>query len=121
MNIALWAVQVLLGVAFIAAGGMKVFTYERYKVMSEKNGPSGLNHGLVAFIGFSEIAGAVGIVLPMAVNVAPWLSPAAATGLATVMLLAVFYHVRRHEPPTAPGMLFLLALFVAVGRFAHWA
>jgi hypothetical protein len=57
----------------------------------------------------------------MAVNVAPWLSPAAAAGLATVMLLAVFYHVRRHEPPAAPAVLFLLALFVAVGRFAHWS
>src|SRR5580704_18892348 len=75
MRIALWIVQVLLGVAFIAAGGMKVFAYEKYRTMSEKNGPSGLTHGLVTFIGLSEIAGAVGIVLPMAVNVAPWLSP----------------------------------------------
>jgi hypothetical protein len=89
--------------------------------MSEKNGPSGLNHGLVTFIGLSEIAGAVGIVLPMAANVAPWLSPAAATGLAAIMLLAVFYHVRRHEPPAVPAAFFLLAVFVAAGRFAHWA
>jgi hypothetical protein len=100
---------------------MKVFAYEKYRTMSEKNGPSGLTHGLVTFIGLSEIAGAVGIVLPMAVNVAPWLSPAAAAGLATVMLLAIFYHVRRHEPPTVPGILLLLSLFVAVGRFAHWS
>src|SRR5271169_5467878 len=116
MNIALWAVQVLLGVAFIAAGGMKVFAYEKYKAMTEKNGPSGLNHGLVTFIGLSEIVGAIGIVLPMAANVAPWLSPAAATGLAAIMLLAVFYHFRRHEPPTAPAALFMLTAFVAVGR-----
>jgi uncharacterized membrane protein YphA (DoxX/SURF4 family) len=119
MNIALWVAQVLLAVSFTAAGGMKVFAYEKYKEGSEKNGPSGLNHGLVMFIGLTELGGAVGIVLPMAVNVAPWLSPAAAVGLATVMLLAVFYHVRRHEPPTAPALLFLLAIFVAVGRFAH--
>ena len=121
MNIALWTIQVLLGVAFIAAGGMKVFAYEKYRTMSEKNGPSGLTHGLVTFIGLSEIAGAVGIVLPMAVNVAPWLSPAAAAGLATVMLLAIFYHVRRQEPPAAPAIMLMLAAFVAVGRFAHWA
>ena len=36
MNIALWVVQVLLGVAFIAAGGMKAFAYEKYRTMSEK-------------------------------------------------------------------------------------
>jgi hypothetical protein len=121
MNIALWIVQVLLAVAATAAGGMKVFAYEKYKAMSEKNGPSGLSHGLVTFIGLSEVAGALRIVLPMAVNVAPWLSPAAAAGLAAVMVLAVFYHVRRHEPPTAPAILCLLALLVAVGRFAHWS
>ncbi len=121
MNIALWVMQVLLAAAFTAAGGMKVFAYAKYKAMSEKNGPSGLNHGLVTFIGLSELAGAVGIVVPMAVNVAPWLSPAAAASLATVMLLAVFYHVRRHEPPAAPATLFLLALVVAIGRFAHWS
>jgi hypothetical protein len=69
-------VQIALWHSFIAAGGMKVFAYEKYRTMSEKNGPSGLNHGLVTFIGLCEIAGAVGIVLPMAVNVAPWLSPA---------------------------------------------
>ena len=77
--------------------------------------------GRALLIGLSEIAGAVGIVLPMAVNIVPSLSPAAAAGLATVMLLAVFYHVRHREPPTAPATLFLLALFVAVGRFARWA
>src|ERR1700722_11933078 len=101
--------------------GHELFAYEKYKAMSEKNGPSGLSPGLVTFIGLSEVAGAVGVVLPMAFNVAPWLSPAAAAGLATVMLLAVFYHVRRHEPPAAPAVLFLLALLVAVGRFAHWS
>src|SRR5580704_19059539 len=75
MNIALWIVQVLLAASFLASGGIKLFAYQKYKAMSEKNGSSGLSHGLVTFIGLSEVAGAVGIVLPMAVNVAPWLSP----------------------------------------------
>ncbi len=39
MNIALWIVQAVLALAFIAAGWMKVFAYEKYKAMSEKNGP----------------------------------------------------------------------------------
>jgi uncharacterized membrane protein YphA (DoxX/SURF4 family) len=121
MNISIWIVQVLLAVAFAGAGGMKIFAYGKYKATSEKNGPSGLDHGLVTFIGLAELAGAVGIVLPMAVNVTPWLSPVAAAGLATVMLLAVFYLVRRHEPPAAPAVLLLLALLVSVGRFAHWS
>lgn len=120
MNVALWVVQVLLALVFFAAGGMKVFAYEKYKVMSEKNGPSGLSRGLVAFIGISELAGAVGVVLPMATGVAPWLTVWAAFGLASVTLLAVGYHVRRREPPVAPGILFALAAFAALGRFSHW-
>ena len=120
MNAALWAVQVLLALAFIAAGGMKVFVYAQYKAMSEKSGPSSLTHGLVTFIGIAELAGAVGVVLPMATGVAPWLSAWAAVGLAIIMLLAIGYHVRRREPPVAPAILFALAVFVALGRLSHW-
>ena len=120
MNVALWVVQVLLALAFIAAGGMKVFAYERYEAMTEKNGPSGITRGLASFIGICELAGAFGVVLPMATGVAPWLSGWAAVGLATVMLLAIGYHVRRREPPGAPAILFVLALFVSLGRLSHW-
>jgi hypothetical protein len=57
----------------------------------------------------------------MAAGVAPWLSAWAAIGLATVMLLAIGYHVRRHESPGVPATLFALAVFVALGRLSHWA
>ena len=59
MNVALWIVQGLLAFAFIAAGAMKLFAYEKYKAMSEKqNGPSGLTRGLISFIGVAELTGA---------------------------------------------------------------
>jgi DoxX-like family len=63
MNASLWAVQILLALAFIAAGGMKVFAYEKYKAMSEKKGPSNITRGLTTFIGIAELAGAFGVVL----------------------------------------------------------
>ena len=119
MNLTLWIVQGLLAFAFIAVGAMKLFAYEKFKAQSEKKGPVGITRGLAAFIGAAEIVGGLGIVLPMAVGVAPWLSAWAAVGLATVMLLAIGYHVRRREPPAAPAILFVLALFVAFGRFSH--
>ena len=120
MNMALWMVQGLLALAFIAVGAMKLFAYEKYKTQSEKNGPTGISRGLAAFIGIAEIAGGLGIVLPMAANIAPWLSLWAAAGLATIMLLAIVFHVRRHESPAAPSILFVLAAFVLLGRFSHW-
>ena len=72
MNVALWIVQALLAFAFIAAGATKVFAYEKYKAMSEKkNGRTSLSRGLITFIGMAEIAGSLGVVLPMATNIAP--------------------------------------------------
>ena len=116
----LWIVQGLLAFAFIAVGSLKLFAYEKFKAQSEKKGPVGITRGLAAFIGFAEIAGGLGIVLPMATNIAPSLSLWAAVGLSTIMLLAIGFHLRRHESAVAPVILLLLAVFVLFGRFSHW-
>src|SRR5713101_5336951 len=100
---------------------MKLFAYEKFKAQSEKKGPVGITPGLAAFIGFAEIVGGLGIVLPMATNIAPSLSLWAAVGLSTIMLLAIGFHLRRHESAVAPVILLLLAVFVVFGRFSHWS
>jgi len=119
MNLTLWIVQGLLAFAFIAVGSLKLFAYEKFKAQSEKKGPVGITRGLAAFIGFAEIVGGPGIVLPMATNIAPSLSLWAAVGLSAIMLLAIGYHLRRHESAVAPGILLLLAVFVLFARFSH--
>jgi hypothetical protein len=48
MNIALWVMQPVLALALIAAGSMKVFAYEKYKAMSEKNGLTDLKQSTVS-------------------------------------------------------------------------
>jgi DoxX-like family len=60
--------------------------HEKYKAQSEKNGPTGITRGLATFIGVAEVAGGLGIVLPMATNIAPSLSLWAAVGLSTPQL-----------------------------------
>ncbi|HXM21034.1 MAG TPA: DoxX family protein [Terriglobales bacterium] len=119
MNVTLWIVRGPLAFAFIAVGTMKLFAYEKFKARSEKKGPTGIARGLAAFIGAAEVAGGIGIVLPMATNIAPSVSMWAAVGLSTIMLLAIGFHVRRHESPVAPGILFLRAVFVLFGRFSR--
>jgi putative oxidoreductase len=119
MNLALWIAQGFLAVAFVTIGAMKLFAYEKYKALSEKKGPTGITRGLAGFIGIAELAGGLGIILPMATNIAPWLSAWAAVGLATIMLLAIGFHLRRHESPAVPAVLFLLAAFVVFERFSH--
>jgi hypothetical protein len=60
------------------------------------------------------------LILPAVTGIAPVLVPLAATGLAIVMVLASIVHLRRGEAKVLPVniVLFLLAAFVAVGRFA---
>ena len=104
----------------MVVGAMKLFAYENFKAQCEKNGPAGITRGLATFLGVAELAGGLGIVLPMATNIARSLSLWAAVGLSTIKLLAIGFHLRRHESPVAPGILFLLAVFVVFGRFSHW-
>ena len=101
----------------MVVGAMKLFAYENFKAQSEKNGPAGIPRGLATFIGVAELAGGLGIVLPMAPPIVRSLSLWAAVGLSTIMLLAIGFHLRRQ---VAPGILFLLAVFAVFGRFSHW-
>lgn len=69
-------------------------------------------------IGALEVLGAVGIVLPWALDIAPVLTPISAAGLAVLMVGAALTHLRRGErqPIVANVILLALALAVAVGR-----
>jgi hypothetical protein len=96
---------------------MKVFNYEKFKAQA---GPDAPSKGLVKFIGLSELAGAVGMVLPWATGVWPLLTPVAASALALVMVLALGHHARLKHAfgKKIPALVFLvLSLFVAWGRF----
>lgn len=119
MNDALWIAQGLLALAFLYGGAIKVFTYGYYAAAITKLGQTPVARELAGFIGIAEMVGAIGVVLPLALNIAPALSPWAAIGLAIIMLLALGYHLRGREPALAPLFLFLLAAFVAVGRLSR--
>ncbi|WP_342429962.1 DoxX family protein [Neobacillus sp. FSL H8-0543] len=117
MNIALWAVQIILGLMFLFAGATKAFSYEKAKASMPWVQES--SKGLVVFIGFAEVLGAIGLILPLALGIAPILTPIAALGLAVIMVLAAGFHIKRKENQ-AIGMniiLLVFALFVAIGRF----
>jgi uncharacterized membrane protein len=114
VNIALWIVQGILCAMFLGAGGMKVFAYSKYK--ESVGGELNLSRRLVTFIGLSELAGAIGLILPMASGVAPVLTPLAAGGLGIIMLLATGFHLKRKESASMTIVLLLLSAFVAWGR-----
>jgi hypothetical protein len=120
MRKALWIVQVLLAVFSLLAGiSHGVIPLEE----AVKSAPwvTSVSPVLVRFIGWCEIAGAVGLTLPAATRILPWLTPLAAALLALLMVLAAGFHVMRGEPRIIPMHLTVaaLALFVAWGRTAR--
>lgn len=124
MEITLWIVQGLLAVAFLGAGGMKLVT-SRKRLIDSGSGMAWVNdfsEPAVKAIAAAEVLGALGLVLPGALGVATVLTPLAGVGLFLVMVGAVVTHIRRGENAavTAPLVLGLLALAVAVARFGPY-
>jgi putative oxidoreductase len=117
LNVSLWIVQFLLAGVFTLTGFMKVAT--PIAVLGQKMAWVIGAPALVRFIGICEIAGAVGLILPSAFQVRPKLTAYAATGLFTIMLLAVPFHIYRGEAKViaVPVLLGVMAAFVAWGRF----
>lgn len=118
MNTALWVVQGVLAAMFLTAGALKV-SGTREKLESFMPWVQHYPTRVVRCVGVAEILGAIGLVLPGALDVAPWLTPLAASGLALLMALAAVHHVRKREWSEASFnvVLLALALFVAIFRF----
>lgn len=118
MQVALWVLQVVLAVFFMMVGySHAILPYDQIAEQATwmKEVPRGLSH----FIGYAEIAGGVGLILPAATRVAPGLVPLAALGLATIMILAALFHLVRGEGSVIGlhVVVTALALFVAWGRW----
>ncbi|MGC4115998.1 MAG: DoxX family protein [Myxococcales bacterium] len=117
LNIGLWIAQVLLAVAFGMAGLMKLTT--PIEVLAQNMNWVADQPWLVRFIGGSEVAGALGMLLPALTRILPRLTALAGLGLVVVMVLAAGFHATRGELGAIPVTLILgsLAAFVAWGRF----
>jgi uncharacterized membrane protein YphA (DoxX/SURF4 family) len=118
MNIALWIVQVLLALAFLLVGFMKV-SQPVEKLQQRMSWTKHVTPGIIRLVGALEILGAIGLILPVATRILPWLTPVAAIGLVLTMAGAIIVHLRLKEARqvSAPLVLLLLSLFIALGYF----
>ncbi|MCK9928972.1 DoxX family protein [Frankia sp. Mgl5] len=122
MNVFLWIVQGLLAAAFAVAGVLKS-TRSREQLIPQLPWVSDVSTPVVRLIGAVEFAGALGLILPGAFDIATVLTPLAATGLAVIMVLAMGLHARRKEPAAIAfnAVLLILAAVVMWGRFGPHA
>jgi hypothetical protein len=122
VNVVLWIIAGLLAAAMLAAGGMKIVTPRKELHAKGMTYVEDFSDGAIKAIGVAEVLGALGLILPAALNIAPVLVPLAATGLAVTMAGAVVVHLRRGEKAVAPPVvLLILAVVVAWGRFGPYA
>ena len=120
MNLALCIVAGVLAAVFLLAGSTKLFIPRE----SMAKAPGGgwvldFSAGFVKALGAVEILGAVGLILPALLDIAPVLVPLAALGLGLIMIGAAIVEFRRQEFKHMLLNLTYLALiaFVAWGRF----
>lgn len=117
LHVGLWVGQLVLAAMFGMAGVMKLTT-PIPELAQMLPWAASLPEAMVRFIGASELAGGLGLVLPAATRIKPGLTALAAAGLAIIMVLASAFHLMRGEADALPINLGLLALalFVAWGR-----
>jgi uncharacterized membrane protein YphA (DoxX/SURF4 family) len=114
VSVVLWVVQAILAALF-ALSGLSKLAQQKDKLAEKYTWMSDFSAPMVRVIGALEVAGGIGLVVPV-------LAPLAATGLAVMMLLAAALHVRRREARgvVVAGVLLALTAFVAWGRFGPY-
>jgi uncharacterized membrane protein YphA (DoxX/SURF4 family) len=115
MNRLLWVLQVLLALAFFAHGWL--FLFPPAAMVAQMN--ASLPRWLQLFIGVAEVLAAVGLTVPGAARIQPWLVSCAAAGIMIVMICATVFHLMRGEVSSAITTVVLLAVatFVAYMRW----
>jgi uncharacterized membrane protein YphA (DoxX/SURF4 family) len=120
MNTLLWIAQIILAGVFLFTGFSKIFAYRQVVRVVEtrsKGIPIGMSRTQAGLLGLAEIEGAACVLLPIDIWPPHILLQLACAALALLMVCAGIYHIRRQESAAPCVALFLLALFVIVGRW----
>jgi hypothetical protein len=110
--------EYLVAGVFLCVGFARFVSYKRKpKALGAQSAglPFGLPYGVLLAVGAFQIVAALVLITPLSFvsMIAPW----AAAGLVFVALAGALYHMRRHESAVPNLTLFLLVMFVVVGRW----
>src|SRR5215204_900983 len=115
MNIVLWALQVVLALAFFAHGWL--FLAPPPAIAEQMN--ASLPRSFQLFLGVAEVLAAIGLTLPGLTRIMPWLVTAAAVGVMIVTVSATVLHLVRGELSSAAITLVLFAMATFVAYMRH--
>lgn len=111
-NLFLWIGQVLLALAFANVAYGHSIAFESWSARLGMGWLNAVGRDRMRIIAALEGLGAVGLILPAATRILPWLTPVAAACLALLMAFAIVFHLRR------PGEMRNIVLNVVLGTIA---
>jgi len=111
INNLLWVMQGFLSVTFLIAGSAKFF---QSPAKVAELVPTAFPLPFLRVLGALEILGAVGIIMPLAVDVLPVLTPVSSCCMAVVLLAAAVVHLLAKHFSKLPMLIVLLALAITV-------
>lgn len=119
MTTALWVAQGLVAFLFTVTGTAKL-TLRRERLIERLHMKWAATWppARIKLLGLAEVAGALGLVLPIATGIAPVLTPIAALCLAVLMAGAIRAHRQLGEGFAPAVVVLILCLAMAAGRFA---
>ncbi len=120
MNVFLWILAGVLAAFFLAAGANKLAqSHTKLLANPSMKWVEDFSPGTIKLIGAAEVLGAIGLILPAVLDIAPILTPLAAVGLAVIMVGAIITHGRRKENQAIiiNAVILVLAVVLAIFRF----
>jgi hypothetical protein len=124
MNALLWLLQIALAATFAGAAALKLLLPRDRLAKTPVGGwVYDFPAAMLKPLGVAELLGAIGVIVPPLVHIAPILTPIAACGLLLTMVGAFVTHLRRHEYLSVANtvVVAIAAGVVAWGRFGPYA
>jgi len=118
MTIALWIAQGFAAFVFLLTGTLKVVT-PKDKLAQKMHWAADWPPHRIKLLGLAEVAGAIGLVLPSALHVAPILTPIAALCLGALMVGATQTHRRLNENFVPSLVLTVICVAIAAAHFTQ--
>jgi hypothetical protein len=119
MNTIFWFLQIILAVKFATEACTHLFRMgqRQWRVALGKMG----GRARLALIVSAVCAdlGAVGLIVPAATGILPWLTPLAAALLALLMLRGILFHIRCRARPNVWAGIIVIVL-CALAAYGRW-
>jgi|GEM_PF-538040 len=119
-NKVIWIFQILLALWFTMPAYLKLTT-PKEKMIENKQLPPDGNPIPIRVLGFLELLGIIGIIVPRLTGTLTILTPITAVCFAIVMVGAFVVHINKQEYKVLPliALAFVLSLVVAWFRFSE--